>query len=123
MPLSAVAGRRQTLARAGPAKVAPETQGRQASRTRGAATRDQALRGRSLFLFLAGPANAVDGQRRAARFLGDLAILFEDVAVCGLVAVQAAEQFRRHAPVGTLRPVLIDDVEKGELAFGTGSRM
>jgi len=41
----------------------------------------------------------------------------------GLVAVQAAEQFRRAAPVGTLRPVLIDDVEKGELAFGTGSRM
>ena len=55
-------------------------------------------------------------------FLGDLAILFEDVAVCGLVAIQPAEQFRGHAPVGTLRPVLIDDVEKGELAFGIGSR-
>ena len=55
-------------------------------------------------------------------FLGDLAILFEDVAVCGLVAIQPAEQFRGHAPVRTLRPVLIDDVEKGELAFGIGSR-
>jgi hypothetical protein len=27
-----------------------------------------------------------------------------------------------HAPVGTLRPILIEDVEKGELAFGVGSR-
>ena len=76
----------------------------------------------SLFLFRADSADALDGKRRAAGSRGDLAVLFEDVAVCGLVTMQPAEQFRGHAPVGTLRPILIDDVEKGELAFGIGSR-
>ena len=75
----------------------------------------------TLFLFRADSADALDGKRRAAGSRGDLAVLFENVTVCGLVTIQPAEQFRGHAPVGTLRPILIDDVEKGELAFGIGS--
>ncbi len=77
-------------------------------------------RGRRLLLLRPNPADALDRQWRAAGFLGDLAILLEDVAACGFVAVQAAEQLCGHAPVGALRAVFIDDVEKGELAFGIG---
>src|SRR5258705_2287794 len=73
-----------------------------------------------LLLLCPDPADALDRQRRAAGFLGDLAVLFHDVAARRLVAVQPAEQFGRHAPVGALRVVLIDDVEKGEFAFGIG---
>src|SRR4051794_26959652 len=71
-----------------------------------------------LFLLGADPADVLDGQGRAAGFFGDLAVLLEDVASGRLVAIEAAEQFRRHAPVGALRIVLIDNVEKGEFAFG-----
>ena len=66
--------------------------------------------------------NAFDRQRRAAGFVGDLAVLLHDEAERGLVLVQAAEQFGRHAPVRALRAVLIDDVEEHEFAFGVGSR-
>ena len=42
----------------------------------------------NLFLFRADSADALDGKRRAAGSRGDLTILFEDVAVCGLVTIQ-----------------------------------
>lgn len=76
-----------------------------------------------LFLLLPGadPADFLDRQRRPAAFLGDLAVLLHDVAARGLVAVEAAKQLGRHAPVGALRTVFIDDVEKGEFAFGVGA--
>jgi hypothetical protein len=73
-----------------------------------------------LFPFRADPADALDRKRRAAGFFGDLAVLLEEIAAHGLVAVQTANKFRGHAPVGTLRAVFIDDVEKGQLAFGIG---
>jgi hypothetical protein len=38
----------------------------------------------------------------------------------GLITVQAAEEFGRHAAVGALGAVFIEDVEKGEFAFGIG---
>ena len=41
-------------------------------------------------------------------------------ALSPLVAVQPAEQFGRHAPVGALGVVFIDDIEEGKLAFGIG---
>src|SRR5256885_1488425 len=71
-----------------------------------------------LFLLRADPADVLDGQGRPAGFLGDLAVLLEDVAFGRFVAVEAAEQLRRHTAIGALRIVFIDDVEKGELAFG-----
>src|SRR6185312_11682804 len=74
-----------------------------------------------LLLLRPDPADALDRQWRAAGFFGDLAVLFHDVAARRLVAVEAAEQFGRHTAVGALRVVFIDDVEKGELAFGIGS--
>ena len=45
-----------------------------------------------------------------------------DEAARGFVFFQPAEQLGRHAPVGALRAVLIDDVEEHEFAFGVGSR-
>src|SRR5690606_31576021 len=54
-------------------------------------------------------------------FFRDLAILLDDEAARGLVLVEAAEQLGRHAPVGALRAVLVDDVEKHELALGIGA--
>ena len=74
-----------------------------------------------LFLLRADPADALDRQRRAAGFLGDLAVLLHDVATCRLVAVEPAEQLGRHAPVGALGVVFINDIEKGKFAFGIGS--
>ena len=65
---------------------------------------------------------ALDLQRRAAGFLRDLAVLLDDEAARGFVLVQPAEELGRHAPVGALRAVLIDDVEEHEFAFGVGSR-
>src|SRR5207247_9909474 len=73
-----------------------------------------------LLLLRPDPADALDRQRRAAGFLGDLAVLLHDVAARRLVAVEAAEQLGRHAPVGALAVVFIDDVEEGKLAFGIG---
>src|SRR6202000_3469757 len=74
-----------------------------------------------LLLFRTGSVDAFDLERRASAFLGDLAVLLHDEAARGFVAVEAAEQFGRHAAVGALGVVLIDDVEKGEFAFGVGS--
>jgi hypothetical protein len=48
----------------------------------------------------------------------DLAVLFENVAVCGPVTIQPAEQFRGHAPVGTLRPILIETSKKAYSPLG-----
>src|SRR4029077_9986691 len=76
-----------------------------------------------LFLLYADPAETLDGEGRAAGFFGDLAILLHDVAAGRFVALEAAEQFRRHPSVGALCIVFIDDVEKGELALGIGSRL
>src|SRR6202142_1889708 len=66
--------------------------------------------------------DAFDLERRAAGFLRDFAVLLDDEAERGRVLLQAAQQFGRHAPVGALRAVLIDDVEEHEFAFGIGSR-
>src|SRR5579872_365630 len=65
--------------------------------------------------------DALDLERRAAGFLGDGAVLLDDEAARGFVLGEAAEQFGRHAPVGALRAVFIDDVEKDEFPFGVGS--
>src|SRR5665811_1199419 len=66
--------------------------------------------------------DAFDLERRAAGFLGDFAVLLDQKAERGRVLLQAAQKIGRHAPVGALRAVLIDDVEEHELAFGIGSR-
>lgn len=71
-------------------------------------------------LLRAHPADALDRQCGATGFFGDLAVLLHDEAARGLVAVEAAEQLGRHAPVGALGVVFIDDVEEGEFAFGIG---
>jgi len=74
----------------------------------------------TLLLLRPDPADALDRQRRAAGFFGDFAVLFHDIAARGLIAIEPAEQLGGHAPVGALRVVLIDDVEKGKFAFGIG---
>src|ERR1700761_7901592 len=74
-----------------------------------------------LLLLRPDPADALDRQCRSPGLFGDLAVLFHDEAAHGFVAVEAAEQFGGHAAVGALAVVLIDDVEKGEFAFGIGS--
>src|ERR1035441_2243674 len=66
--------------------------------------------------------DAFDLERGAAGFLGDRAVLLDDEAERGRVLLQATQQLGRHAPVGALRAVLIDDVEEHELAFGISSR-
>ena len=78
-------------------------------------------RGLRLLLLRPNPVEALDFERRAAGFFGDLAVLLHDEGAGGLIAIEAAEQLRRHAPVGALRAVFIEDVEKGEFAFGIGS--
>src|SRR5690348_12875154 len=78
-------------------------------------------RAESLLLLRPDAADALDRQRRAAGFFGDLAVLFHDERARRLVAVETAEQFGWYAAVGALRVVFIDDVEKRELAFGIGS--
>src|SRR3954463_8636236 len=74
-----------------------------------------------LFLLRAAADDALDLLRRAAGFLRDLAVLLHDEAARGLVLLQAAEQLGRHAPVGALAAVLIDDVEEDEFALGIGA--
>lgn len=78
-----------------------------------------------LLLLHAGAGDALDGERRAAGLLGDLAVLLDQIAACGLVAFGilwvGAGDLRRHAPVGALRAVLIDDVEEDEFAFGVAA--
>src|SRR4029079_314095 len=66
------------------------------------------------------PACALDPHRRAAGFLGDFTVLFQDEPARGFVAVEPAEQFGRHAPVGALGVVFINDIEKGKFAFWIG---
>ena len=74
-----------------------------------------------LLLLRADAADVLDGERRAAGFFGDLAVLLDDVAARGLVAFQPAQKLRRHTAVGALGAVFIDDVEEGKFAFGIGS--
>ena len=75
----------------------------------------------ALFLLRADPAEALDRERRAATFLGDLAVLLHDISARRIVSVEPAEQFGRHAPVGALGAVFINDIEKGKFAFGIGA--
>src|SRR3981189_2677165 len=56
--------------------------------------------GCALFVLRADPFEALDLQRAAAGLFGDFAALLQDIAARRLVAVEAAEQFGRHAPVG-----------------------
>src|SRR4029077_17150756 len=63
---------------------------------------------------------ALASHRRPPAFLADLAVLFQDEPACRFIAVEPAEQLSRHAPVGALGVVFIDDIEKGKLAFGIG---
>lgn len=78
-----------------------------------------------LLLLHAGAGDAFDRERRPAGFLGDLAVLLDQIAARGLVAFGALRigpgDLRRHAPVGALRAVLIDDVEEDEFAFGVAA--
>src|SRR6185503_14051350 len=74
------------------------------------------------FHLRAGAADGFYRQRGASRFLGDVAVLLDDEAARRLVFLQAVEQLRRHAPVGALRAVLIDDVEEHEFVLGPGAR-
>src|SRR6266702_5925315 len=79
-------------------------------------------RGRRLFLLRADPLDGFDGHRRVAGFLRDFAVLLHDMAARGLITVEPAQELGRHAPVGALGAVFIDDIEKGKLACGIGSR-
>lgn len=74
-----------------------------------------------LLLLRPDPFEPLDLQRRLAALFGDRAVLLHDEAAGGLVAVEAAEEFRGDAAVGALGIVLIDDVEEGEFAFRVGS--
>src|ERR1700728_1674803 len=67
-----------------------------------------------------GARDARDLRRRAAGFLGDVAVLFHEEAVGRLVAVDAAGERARHFTVGALRAVFVGDVEHDE--FGVQSR-
>src|SRR5664279_3097524 len=75
-----------------------------------------------LFRLPADAGDAFDLERRAAGFLRDLAVVLDDEAERGRVLLQAAQELGRHAPVGALRAVLVDDVEEHEFAFGIGTR-
>src|SRR6185437_8809149 len=75
-----------------------------------------------LFRLRADARDGLDFERRAAGFLRDLAVLLDDEAERGRVLLQPGEQLRRHAPVGALRAVFIDDVEEHEFVLGVGSR-
>src|SRR5215472_3531899 len=79
------------------------------------------LKGAKLFLLGADPADALDLERRPAAFFGDLAVLLVDIGARRFVAVEPAKKLGRHAAVGALAVVLIDDVEEGEFALGIGS--
>src|SRR5215469_9464813 len=72
--------------------------------------------------FCAGATNAFDGERRASRFLRDCPILRDDEPARGFVFIRAAQQIGRHAPVGSLRTILIDHVEEHEFVLGVGAR-
>lgn len=74
----------------------------------------------SLLFLRADAADALDFHRRPSSFLGNLAVLLHDEPARGFIAIEPAKQFGRHAPVGALGAVFIDDIEKGEFAFGIG---
>src|SRR6185437_8826789 len=74
-----------------------------------------------LLLLRTNPADALDRERGAAAFLGDLAVLLHDVAAGGLIALEPAEQLARHPAVGAHGIVFIDDIEEGEFALRVGS--
>src|SRR5262249_52597582 len=74
-----------------------------------------------LFLLGAGPRDGLVLARRPAGFLGDVAVLFDQELVRGLVAVDPAGQRARHLAVRTLRAVFVDHVEHDE--FGVQSRL
>ena len=74
-----------------------------------------------LFLLRPNPFEALDLERWAAALLPDLAVLLHDEGPGRLIAIEAAEQLGGHAPVGALGAVFVEDVEKGEFAFGVGS--
>jgi hypothetical protein len=75
---------------------------------------------RRLLLLRPDPADALDLKRRPPGFLGDFAVLLVNERPRRLVAVQPAKQVGRHAAVGAHGIVFIDDVKKGEFAFGIG---
>jgi hypothetical protein len=50
--------------------------------------------------------DALDLERRAAGFLGDLAVPLDQVAERVGVVLRVGREFGRHAPVGALRAVL-----------------
>ena len=54
------------------------------------------------FFFAPVRLRALDREGWATGFFGNLAVVPENIAACGLVAVQAAKQFGGDAPVGTL---------------------
>lgn len=74
-----------------------------------------------LLLLRADAFDALDLQRGTAGLLGDLAVLLGDGGLGRLISVESAQQFAGHAAVGALRAVFIEDVEKGEFAFGIGT--
>jgi hypothetical protein len=74
-----------------------------------------------LLLLRADAADRLDLERWPAGFFGDFAILRGDERLRRFVAVQPAKELGRHAAVGALGIVFIDDVEEGEFAFGIGS--
>jgi hypothetical protein len=74
-----------------------------------------------LLLLRADLLDFLDRERRLAGLLGNLPVLLQDERAHRFVTVEAAEQIRWHAPVGPLGIVLIEDIEKGEFAFGIGS--
>src|SRR5436190_12866342 len=95
----------------GARRTAPRTAPRptgSSSRMASAAARPERRAHLRLRLF-AGAVQRLDGQRRVAGFLGDLAILLRDDRACGLVAVEAAQHVGGHLAVGALRAVLIED--------------
>ena len=61
--------------------------------------------------------NALDLERRAAGFVGDLAVLLDQVAERGRIVLRVGHECGRHAPVGALRAVLVDHVEEHEFAL------
>jgi hypothetical protein len=89
-------------------------------RNRSGARRFRVGEGR-LLLLGADAFQALDGERGLAALGGDLAVLFGDRGLGRFVAVEAAEQLGGNAAVGALRAVLVENVEKGEFAFGIGT--
>src|SRR5438067_1774028 len=73
-------------------------------------------------LFRARPPDRFDLQRRLAGFFRDRDILFADHGARGLVAIEAAQHRKRNPAVGTLRTVLVADVEQRKFTHTSRSR-